>query len=128
MAKRLLDRKLKVGAFVSSPAKRARKTAGLFADAMGYNENDIVLVSALYQAPPAVFYEVVESLGEHFNTVALFAHNPGITEFVNDLSTVVQIDNMPTCGIYAVKADCKHWADFSKAKKEFLFFDYPKNI
>ena len=33
---------------------------------------------------------------------------------------------MPTCAIFGVSANIKDWADFSKAKKEALFFDYPK--
>jgi phosphohistidine phosphatase len=33
---------------------------------------------------------------------------------------------MPTCGIFAVSADATNWLGFNKAKKEFLFFDYPK--
>ena len=128
MAKRVLDKNIPIDAFVSSPAKRAKKTAQFFCEVYGRDEKDLDLISALYHAPSSVFFEVIEKLDDHINTVALFAHNPGITDFVNDLSTPVQIDNMPTCGVFAVKADCKHWTDFAKAKKEFLFFDYPKNI
>jgi phosphohistidine phosphatase len=34
---------------------------------------------------------------------------------------------MPTCGVYAARADIKQWKDFRVVEKEFLFFDYPKN-
>jgi phosphohistidine phosphatase len=57
----------------------------------------------------------------------VFSHNPGITEFVNEL-TKTQIDVMPTCGIFAMNVHTKSWADFKSAKKDFLFFDYPKSI
>jgi len=56
----------------------------------------------------------------------LFSHNPGLTDFANLLSDV-RIDNIPTCGVFAVKVDAKHWANFKDAKKEFWFFDYPKH-
>lgn len=38
MAKRLADKKIKIDAFISSPAKRAKKTAEEFAEAYGVKE------------------------------------------------------------------------------------------
>ena len=126
MAKRL-HKKLKIDAFVSSPAKRAKKTAEFFANAYDVDEKDIIYVSALYQAPSSVFFEVVSALDNRFNSVAIFAHNPGITNFANELSPEAKLDNMPTCSVFAVQADVDHWSAFGKAKRTFLLFDYPKN-
>jgi phosphohistidine phosphatase len=126
MAKKLLGRNITIDAFVASPAKRAKKTAELFCKEYNAKDEDISFVSALYHAPAEIFYEVIQQLDNPFNTVAIFAHNPGITYFVNEL-TEARIDNMPTCGIFAVQANINHWKDFAKAKKEFLFFDWPKN-
>lgn len=126
MAKRLLDKNYKIDALVSSPAVRAKQTAAFFAEGLNMSPAGIIFVSALYHAPPEVFYETVAGLPDDLNTVALFSHNPGITYFVNSLNSGAKIDNMPTCGIFAVSADIKEWYGFIKAKKEFLFFDYPK--
>jgi len=125
MAKRL-HKKLKVDAFVSSPAKRAKKTAELFAEAFGQESKDIIFISALYQAPSSVFFEVVAELDDKYDSVAIFAHNPGITNFANEL-TDAKVDNMPTCAVFAVNADINKWSAFEKAKKEFVLFDYPKH-
>ncbi len=127
MAKRL-HKKLKIDAFVSSPAKRTKKTAAFFCEAYGRDEKDIIYVSALYQAPASVFFEVVSELDDQFNSAALFAHNPGITNFANELIPEAKLDNMPTCSIFAVQVDVDHWSAFGKAKREFLFFDFPKNV
>jgi phosphohistidine phosphatase len=127
MAKRLMQKQKHIDAFVSSPAKRAKKTAESFCTTFGGSEGDIIFVSALYHATPDIFYEVIDHLDEPFNTVALFSHNPGITYFVNSLVPGMHVDNMPTCAIFAVQADIPHWSGFAKAKKEFLFFDYPKS-
>jgi phosphohistidine phosphatase len=35
---------------------------------------------------------------------------------------------MPTCGIFAIRIQSKKWAAFKSANKEFIFFDYPKNM
>ena len=79
----------------------------------------------LYHAPAAVFYNVISKLDNNINTAAVFAHNPGITEFVN-LLTATQVDDMPTCAVFAAKADISQWKEFKAAKKIFWFFDYPK--
>ena len=128
MAQRLLDKKIKIDSFVSSPAKRAKKTAEFFCAAYKKNKDDIILISALYHAASTVFFEVVEQLNDDDDTVAVFSHNPGITDFVNQLVADVNIDNMPTCSIFAVQIDIAKWKDFAKAKKELLFFEYPKGI
>ncbi len=127
MAKRLLQKKIKIDAFISSPAKRAKKTAELFSAAYGLGDEDIIYVSALYQAPPEIFFEVISHLDEPFNSVAIFAHNPGITHLAQELVPEIKLDNMPTCAVLAVQADIPSWSAFAKSKKEFLFFDYPKN-
>ena len=125
MAQRLLDKKIKISAFIASPAKRAARTARYFAKAYKYNKEKIIFKEKLYLAEPAAFYSVIEAADDKHDCIALFSHNYGITDFANML-TDARIDNIPTCGVFAVQADCKEWKDFKEAKKSFLFFDYPK--
>lgn len=125
MAERLLEKKIKIDAFISSPANRAQTTAAYFAKAYGFSKKDIQLFKELYHADPATFYEVISKTGKGIDTAAVFSHNPGITSFVNTL-TATQLDNMPTCGVFGVQADIDNWKDFAAAKKTFWFFDYPK--
>ena len=127
MAKRVKDRKVKIDRFISSPAKRAKKTASIFMDEYGMKEKDLVLLPSLYEASVNNFYDAVENINDKDDAVALFSHNPGITDFVNTL-TEKNIDNMPTCGVFAIKIKTKKWQDFKKAEKEFLFFDFPTNV
>jgi phosphohistidine phosphatase len=126
MAKRLLDKNIAIDLFVSSTAKRAFTTASYFAQAYHQTENEIVKIPELYHAMPNVFYDVIKNVEDKFDSIALFSHNPGITEFVNEL-TNTKIDDMPTCGIFAIQLNIISWKDFAKAKKEFWFFDYPKS-
>jgi phosphohistidine phosphatase len=126
MAKRLVSKKINIELFVASPAKRARKTAELFIKEFNRTENEILFIPGLYHAPPQTFIDVVSGLDDAFKSAAIFSHNPGITAFVNSLSSV-QIDNMPTCAVFGVTIDTDHWSGFLQAKKEFWFFDYPKS-
>ncbi|MFL5787905.1 MAG: SixA phosphatase family protein [Flavisolibacter sp.] len=126
MAKRLKDKKIKPDLFISSPAKRAFRTARYFAEEYDIKKEDIKVDDDLYLATTAAFSKVIENLNNKYDTVVLFSHNPGITQLANSL-TGVRIDNMPTCGIFAVKADTRDWLDFDTVEKKFMFFDYPKN-
>jgi phosphohistidine phosphatase len=125
MAQRLLDKQISIDAFIASPANRALTTANFFAEAFRA-KGKLKTVQKLYHAHPQIFYDVIETIDDAVNTAAVFSHNPGITTFVNDL-TKTRIDNMPTCGIFAVQTEINHWKDFAEAKKTFWFFDYPKS-
>ena len=126
MAKRLKARKLDIDLFVSSTAKRARKTAKYFAEEFDVKKEDIKLVEDLSLATPAAFQKTILQLNNKHDVVAVFSHNPGITEFSNAL-TNVRIDDMSTCSMFALSIDTDSWSDFEDAEKKFLFFDYPKS-
>lgn len=126
MGAKLKERKIHIHTWISSPAERARKTAEIFVGEFGLASEVINYISALYHPPPEIFYEIIETLTNDSNTIALFSHNPGISYFVNSLIPGIQIDNMPTTGIFAISANISLWGDFQQSKKEFLFFDYPK--
>ncbi|MGN6491838.1 MAG: SixA phosphatase family protein [Agriterribacter sp.] len=126
MAQLLFNRNIPIDSFISSPAKRARKTAAYFAKQFGFSADQIVLRDALYQAEADAFYKEIEQLDNALSNIALFSHNPGITDFVNSLSTAVKVDDMPTCSIFAVQVNITKWTDFRSTSKKFLFFDYPR--
>jgi phosphohistidine phosphatase len=128
MAERLRERKKNIDVFVSSPAKRAIKTCRIFTEEYEVKESKIITINELYLASAETFYNVMAQLSNDHKHMALFSHNPGITDFANTLCEEVHIDNMPTCSIFAVEAAIKKWEDFRSAKKRFLFFDYPKLV
>jgi phosphohistidine phosphatase len=125
MAERLLDKKIKLDAFISSPAERALSTCIYFAKTYDVKKKEIIQVDELYNAQVENFYNVISEVDDSFDSIALFSHNPGVTEFANEL-TDVHVDDMPTCSIFAVKADIEKWKEFTEGEKLFWFFDYPK--
>ncbi len=126
MAQKLLDKKIKIDFFISSPAKRAQKTAKLFMEVYDEQKKNLALVPSLYEASQKDFYNTIENVDSNFESIAVFSHNPGITDFVNSL-TEYKIDNVPTCGVFVVAIKIKDWKDFKDSTKELLFFDFPKN-
>jgi len=125
MARRLLDKNINIDAIISSPAKRAAKTAKAFAESYDLKKSRLQFKEELYMAGSAAFTAVIESADEKFESIAVFSHNPGITDFANEL-TNARIDNIPTCGVFAIKINTDTWKNFRNAPKEFWFFDYPK--
>lgn len=125
MAKRLIKKDIKIDLFISSPAKRALATAAFFAHAYDKKSKDILTIPSLYEPSIDAFYNAIADLDDGYKTVAVFSHNPTITDFANRL-TSYHVDDMPTCAVFAVKADLRNWKEFSSVPKEFWFFDYPK--
>ena len=121
MARRLLNEKIVIDSFISSPAKRAKKTARLFMDEFQVSKEEVILIPELYNAAASVFLNVISNLDKSNNTVAIFAHNPGISDFANSITTF-KIDDMPTCGVFAIKINTDNWEDFETAEKEFFFY------
>ena len=124
MAARIAEQ-ISIDALIASPAKRAKKTAIAFAKAYKKNTDEIIFIEELYGATPKIFNTVISNISDDYDTIAIFSHNPGITEMAN-MITDTQIDNMPTCAVFAVTSDCMQWKDFENATKRLLFFEYPK--
>ncbi|MDB5232634.1 MAG: histidine phosphatase family protein [Chitinophagaceae bacterium] len=127
IAKRLRKKGFEIDGFISSPAKRALTTAEIFAEEFGVKKKKIITMDELYQASPASFFKLISELDNELKRVIVFSHNPGITDFVNQL-TDSRVDDMPTCAVFAAEADCKKWKDFASAERTMIYFDYPKLV
>jgi phosphohistidine phosphatase len=116
------------GLIISSPAKRAKQTAKRIAGAIGYDKDKIELRDELYHCIPSVIEGVILSISNQHKTAFIICHNPGITDFVNELSGKFKIDNMPTCAVAAIQVSAPNWTDFNMEEKEVFLFDYPKKL
>jgi len=126
MAIRLVKKNIDIDLFISSPALRAQKTARIFMKELAAQKDKLKIIPALYEPSVKSFYEAIESVDVEVNCIALFSHNPGITQFVNSLDCH-PVYGMPTCAVYAFKIKSTRWKELQIAEKEFLFFDFPKN-
>ncbi|UQB69195.1 SixA phosphatase family protein [Epilithonimonas zeae] len=123
MARLLKDKSVEIDTFISSPAKRALHTCELFSEVFG---KPYSTEKTLYNPREANFENLIYSLDDSINSVALFSHNNGISNFANSLTD--EIVNLPTSGVVAYQIDCDKWSDFEMAKKKFLYFYSPKNF
>ncbi len=123
MGQRLASRDIQPDTFIVSTACRAKATARLMAPALGFSFEDIDWRDELYMASPSTMKSVIRQTADHIQTLALLAHNPGITELANQL-TAANISNIPTCGVAILELPVDHWAELNHAC--LLDFDYPK--
>ncbi len=121
MGKRLSKKTIPIDRFVSSPALRAKTTAEIFAAAYDRKKKEIQFIPSLYNASSESFKAAISGLDDACHCIAIFSHNPGITEFASSL-TDTHIDNMPTSSVFAVQSQVVSWKDFEHGQKEFLFF------
>jgi len=124
MGQRLAARDIQPDAFIVSTARRAAATARLMAPALGFSLANIQWREELYLASPSTMKSVIRQSADHVQTLALLAHNPGITELVNQLAGT-EIGNIPTCGVVILELPVDHWAEVSN-KASLRDFDYPK--
>jgi phosphohistidine phosphatase len=126
MGERLKKQGLIPDLIIASTAKRAKQTAKKVAAVIGYDEEKIQWQDKLYHCIPSVFEEVLYDVADDVKTVFIVAHNPGITEFANELSPKFRTDNMPTCAVVGAEFEAEQWNEFVNAAKKVILFDYPK--
>ena len=123
MAHLLKEKSIDIDTFISSPAKRALHTCELFSEVFNKSYSTD---ATLYNPRETNFENLIYGLSNEVNSVALFSHNNGISNFANSLTD--EIVNLPTSGVVGYRIDCDNWSDFATAKKEFLYFYSPKNF
>ena len=124
---KLLDQKeIKPDLILSSPAKRARKTAIGITEKLGFPQNKIVFRDEIYEASDRMLLHLIKRTDEKFDSLMLFGHSPGLTQ-LNNLISNHYIDNIPTCGVVALTTETD-WINSGKDRFKFLFFEYPKKF
>jgi phosphohistidine phosphatase len=125
MGERLAGRGRRPELIISSPAKRARKTAKLIARELELRDDRLILVTEIYEAEPEILLKIVHGLDDRWEHVLLIGHNPGLTELGNLLADC-GIENIPTCGALCLDFDTEDWKSLGPKSGTLVFYDYPK--
>ncbi len=106
----LRKRGIRPDAMISSPAKRALKTARIFAEQLEFEKNKIIENQDIYDGQTtSEFVDMIQDLTEDINTAFFFGHNPGFYYFVGNLLTSFH-DDMPTCSTVVIDFNIDSWA------------------
>lgn len=104
---------------VSSPAKRTKMTADIFANALKYNKS-IMFNEVLYLA---FVNELLETISYTFDTVesmVLVGHNPSLTALA--LVLVGFKEKFEMGAIMEINFDCDSWIDISKNNAKLISY------
>jgi phosphohistidine phosphatase len=128
MGKKLKERQIMPDLVLSSPAKRARKTATAIAKAIGYPKKKIIFDDNMYHASSKDIIEIIRNIDDKHKTIMLFGHNPDFNDLANILLKKNPIHNIVTTGVYCIKFNVDQWQKVREGKGESVFYDYPKRI
>ena len=126
MGQRLHQRGIVPDLILCSPAKRTKRTAQAIAKAVDYPASEIKYRQAIYEASAEEMIALLQSVDNSENTVLLVAHNPGLTELANRL-TSHYIDNVVTAGVVAIQFPLTHWEETAEREGQLLWYDFPKS-
>ncbi|MDX9909095.1 MAG: histidine phosphatase family protein [Mariniphaga sp.] len=112
---------IKPDMIISSPAKRALKTARIFAENLGISRDTIQEKEELYPGLTLKeFLKLIHSLPAGTETVFFFGHNPYLQN--NTTGLLKRFDyEMPTCSTNGISFDVKKWEDIEPGSGKLAF-------
>ena len=117
---------IKADAMISSPAKRAIKTARIFAENLSFNSKNILQNQDIFDGlTTSEFLDLIHDLPEDVETAFFFGHNPGFYYFVNNLSKNFNGD-MPTCSTVGIDFDVNSWSEVEARSGNIAFQIVPR--
>lgn len=105
----------------SSPAKRAKNTAYIFAENLSTPLETIIFKDELYTFDAKTLEKIIKSCNNQFDNLILFGHNDAITNFVNIFGNRA-IENVPTAGFVSLSFEENDWKSILKGKIEKVLF------
>lgn len=125
MAEKLADRGVHADLIISSPAKRAKKTARYMAKGIGYESGKIYYTAEAYSFSAKDLFEIIRKIDDKYDQVLFVGHNYGITDFAEQL-TGETLMSIPTAGIVAMTSKITSWSEIRPGCSTLEFFDFPK--
>lgn len=109
----------------ASPARRAIDTAQYICGELECGADAIEVVPDLYDAGAQELLGLIRGADDAFSSIAVVAHNPGLTHLTNLLADA-PIVNVPTTGVVSFELDIESWAVVGATAPVACDFDYPK--
>jgi len=111
MGERIRKQGLTPQRIITSTAKRALKTAELFAEACHY-EARIIATRQFYGAEPEDFVEVLRQLDDEDERVMIVGHNPDLEMLLEMLTGT--LESLPTASIAQITLPIERWAELGE--------------
>lgn len=124
----LNERGISPDIMIASPAKRALKTARIFAENLNYERSNIQEVDDIYDGlTTSEFINLIHETPEDKGTAFFFGHNPGFHYFAGNLIKHFYGD-MPTCSTVGIDFPVDSWKDIEARSGEMAFHIVPRML
>lgn len=125
IAAELRDRRIIPGKIISSPAARAKATAQLMAEVLGYPALKIEEMKQLYfDYTTQDFIDLVKRTSNSTDTLFIFGHNPFMHIVAQNLSKDYD-GHMPTCSTVVLDFDVDQWKNVEPRQGLLFLHLYP---
>lgn len=111
----------------TSDAKRALATSSFIQQGFGQAKPQVVADHRLYLADADTQLSILKQTPADTHSVALVAHNPGLTHLVNLLGVKTVTDNLPTFGV-ARFSYAGRWVDLEFGRATLDYLVSPKTL
>ena len=125
MSSYLLSKIDKIDFLHCSSSVRTHETSKFFMDKIKFIE--IKYDKSLYHSSSSVIINNIKCYLEKYNSALIIAHNPGLTNFINEISNV-SLDNLPTTGLVEIDFNCVMWSDISLNNSTVIDIKFPKQL
>jgi phosphohistidine phosphatase len=109
MARRLLELELVPDLLLVSPARRTQQTGEIVARVLSVPARLVMPDEALYLATAADLLRVVQGTGPRVAHLLVVAHNPGVSELVQQLVPEAEASGLATAGVCSITFETGHW-------------------
>ena len=125
MGELLKDQNLLPDYLLASSARRARKTAECVAFASGFR-GETRITSELYMAGTSKLLEIIAQTPESYQTLLLIAHNPGLEELLEHLTS--QYRALPTAAIANLRLEIPSWKQVTAIPASLVELWQPRGL
>ena len=106
MADYLKSKISKIDYLHSSSSVRTFETSKYFINQIQFGK--VEYDDSLYHSSATSILSMIKNYSEEFQSAIIIAHNPGLTNFINEL-TNISLDNLPTTGFAEINFNCDNW-------------------
>ncbi len=127
MGKKLQSMNILPDLIISSPAKRAKQTAKLFAKEINYDKK-IIIHDDLYFGDENDIINVISEVENDIQTLMIVSHNPTMESLTTVLSEENDYYQFKTATVCVLSTYAKKWNNIKIQSFEIQHHLFPKNI
>jgi phosphohistidine phosphatase len=121
----LKDQQVRPDLAITSPAKRAMKTAKGVCEFVGYKPEKLKIFPEIYFGDTDSVLLIIREINDEYTDVFLFGHEPKLSNLITRLIGE-KIEKFSTCSAYRMSFDVPKWSDVRPGSGHCEFYVNPK--